>query len=291
MSACTPSEKYQAELAAHVLLYVQRVTDDPATLRTIGVTRELALNLHDLSLRDLMRLGHHTRQTVLDSLCFDHACLQALLDAATRTIQAPCGGWQSISEPHTALVEHLLLMAVRTLDEGGYPRSIGLTIEEIDHLWSLTPAQLRWIASSRAHFVDVHIDPGRLRTLLDQIERSHEEEALQAELLRARAPSALMQSLFGWTTADFAERRRLLRLKWTGRAPAFHNESVAWEAEDLWRKLERARHPLPLSQRYLQVARQLEVGIDSIWQMVSRLPEQASPPIRRRPRASCPAGN
>lgn len=283
MSPRTQREKFQAELAAHVLLYVQRIADDAATLRTIGVPQTLALHLQNLSLRDLMRIGHHTSKIVIASLCIDHDCLQALLEAAiVQAAPAPAQGWQSISEPHTALVEHMLLMAVRALDQS-QPRSIGLTSPEISRLWSLKPAQLRWIAGSRAHFVDVHIDPDRLRALLDQIERSHEEEALQADLLRARAPSALMQSLYGWTTADFAERRRLLGLRWTGRAPAFPSEQLANQAESRWLQLERARHPL--SQRYLQLARELELGIDTIWQMVSRLDTQDSPPIRRRARA------
>lgn len=293
MTPRTQREKFQAELAAHVLLYVQRIADDPATLRTIGVTRELALSLQNLSLRDLMRIGHHTRAIVIASLRIDHDCLQALLESAiTHTAPAPAEGWQSVSEPHTALVEHMLLMCVRSMAEG-QPRSIGLRSQEIATLWSLRPAQLRWIACSRAHFVDVHIDPDRLRALLAQIELSHEEEALQAELLRARAPSALMHHLFGWTTWDFAEQRRLLGLRWTGRAPAFPSEPIALQAESLWRQLERAPHPLSVSQRYLHMARQFDLGIDTIWQMVSRLDAQESPPIRRRPRsrAQCPAGN
>lgn len=283
-----PRERFQTELAAHVLLYIQRLwSEDPASLRAIGVPDAVALWLQDLPMRELLRIGHYGRNTVLAGLRIDHACLKALLDAS----HTPDHGVAE-PQPHTALVEHLLITVTRSLEdalnEPSHAHGIGLTDDEVAALWTLTPVQMRRIATARAHFLDVRYEAAQLLALIRHVEHAQAEEAEQKQLLLHRAPSAVMRHLYGWSNGDFASRRRLLELRSTGRTPGFRTEQLALRAERLWRELERQQPSLSLAQRLLKLSGQLDVGIDTLWQAVGSKPEKRKRSRHANPNAQCP---
>lgn len=168
---------------------------------------------------------------------------------------------------HSELVFHILRYVTETLAEGDIHAvlDLGLRLDQITRLQQITLRDLYHLSRVRTHFLDVAVDPACFDRVLDHIERNQRHDALQDDLIRQRAPLAMMRAFFGMTNAEYATRRRLLGLTGTGigrpHAPSEADEHRIWQA---WQ--EHAR--LPLEQRYLQVGDDTGIPLNTVWALI-----------------------
>ena len=174
---------------------------------------------------------------------------------------------RSTKTPHAELVLHTLLYVSRTL-AGGDVHSVldlGFRPDQVARLRRLTLANLHRLARAPGHFLEVSVDPASLDRLLAHLERAQESDDLQDELIRARAPLAMMHALFQMTAVEFAGRRRLLGMESTGvgrpPGPTADQVTSCWNSWIAHGDLDRAR-------RCLAAARSAELPLSSVWTLV-----------------------
>lgn len=182
---------------------------------------------------------------------------------------------------HAELVFGALRYLTETLAEGDIHAvlDLGLRLDQIARLQQLTLEDLRHLSGVRAHFLTVAVDPVLFDRVLEHMARSKRGEALQNELIRCRAPLAMMRAFFGMTNAEYAARRQLLGLGGTGvgrpAAPTEREERIVWDA---WH----AAAGVPIEERYLRVGRETGVALSTIWGMVRAWEAQELAPAGRR---------
>ncbi len=168
---------------------------------------------------------------------------------------------------HAELVFHTLRYAAETLAEGDIHAvlDLGFRLDQIARLAELTLRDLHYLSQVPTHFMDFAVDPACFDRVLDHLERNKHQAALQDELIRLRAPLAMMRAFFGMTSVEYAARRRLLGLTGTGIgrpcAPSEDDEACVWIA---WQ----ANGHLPAAQRYRQVGQTTGVPLKTVWALV-----------------------
>ena len=142
---------------------------------------------------------------------------------------------------------------------------LGFLIDEIKAIEKLTLKELEHLSRLGAHFLTVKVNHSCFATSLRHVRHEARGERLQDELLRRRAPVAMMQTLFGMTTFQYANRRKLLGLGGIGvgrpSLPSEEENHAVWYA---WH--EHAHLPEPL--RYLEISRKTDVPLNVIWALV-----------------------
>lgn len=181
---------------------------------------------------------------------------------------------------HAELVFHTLRYVTETLAEGDIHSvlDLGFRLDQIARLERLTLRDLYHLSQVRTHFLDIAVDPACIDRVLDHMECSKRGEALQDDLIRLRAPLAMMRAFFGMTNAEYAARRKLLGMAGTGigrpPAPSEDDEQRVWKA---WQA--HAHHLL--EQRYLQVGQATGIPLNTVWALIQSwetaglLPEKA----------------
>jgi len=168
---------------------------------------------------------------------------------------------------HAELVFHTLRYVTETLAEGDIHSvlDLGFRLDQIARLERFTLRDLYHISQVRTHFMDISVDPACFNRVLDHMERNKRHDALQNELIRLRAPLAMMRAFFGMTNAEYAARRKLLGMTGTGigrpPAPSEDDEQRVWKA---WQA--NANHPVEA--RYLHVGQTTGVPLNTVWALI-----------------------
>lgn len=168
---------------------------------------------------------------------------------------------------HTELTFQILRHVVEVLSEGDVRSALllGFRVSQIAQLERLTLRDMHRLSRAPTNFLSITVDPTRFDRLLIHVERSKQREDLQDELIRLRAPAAMMRAYFGMTNADYAARRRLLGLTGTGigrpSLPSNADQERIWKC---WQ--DHAR--LPLEERYLEVGRTTGVPLKDVWGLI-----------------------
>lgn len=168
---------------------------------------------------------------------------------------------------HTELMFHTLRHVTEALAEGEIRSvlALGFRLDQVARLEHYTLRDLRALSQVRAHFLDIAVDSAALDRVLDQLDRSKAYDALQDDLVRLRAPLAMMRALFGMTNAEYGTRRKRVGVSGTGvgrtPVPAEGEEQRIWQA---WRA--NAHHPL--AERYLAVGKSTGIPLKVVWALV-----------------------
>jgi len=168
---------------------------------------------------------------------------------------------------HADLVFNILAYVSETLAEGDIDAALdlGFRVDQVERLQHLTLQDLHHLSTVRGHFMQVAVDPACLDRVLEHLQRNKHSETLQDELIRLRAPVAMMQAFYGMTNAEYAARRKLLGMAGTGvgrpPAPSEEEERQIW---DSWQETK----DLPLTERYLHVGRATGVPLSTVWSLV-----------------------
>jgi hypothetical protein len=159
---------------------------------------------------------------------------------------------------------HILRHSVQILAEDDLNSlfDLGFSIEEIQAIATLTVKELNHLGRLGGRFLEVKVDHQRLTRSLAHVRREAAAEALQDELLRLRAPAAMMRALFGTTSMQYANRRKLLGLSGVGvgrpAVPCEETEQAIWKA---WRQ----QAHLSDGERYRATAKATRLPLSVIW--------------------------
>ena len=159
---------------------------------------------------------------------------------------------------------HILRHSVQILaaDDLNSLFDLGFSIKEIQAIANLTVKELNHLGRLGERFLEVTVDHQRLARSLAHVRREAADEALQDELLRLRAPAAMMRALYGTTSMQYANRRKLLGLSDVGvgrpALPSEEAEQAIWKA---WRQLAN----LSDGERYRATAKATRLPLSVIW--------------------------
>ena len=191
---------------------------------------------------------------------------------------------------HADLSFHVLRYALQRVHDGDLSAALdlGFTIDEIRSMEALTLNDLEHLSRLSAHFLRIQVDHDIYRAMIHRVSEEAESKDTQDALVRAGAPRSLMAEMYGWSSLQYAHRRRLLGVTSTPGRPPQPTES---EETALWRHW-RLHGQAPLAQRYLQAATAAGVTVAAAHSLV-RSWEQAGfnpghPPRLRSLRASGP---
>lgn len=183
--------------------------------------------------------------------------------------------------PGAELSFQILRYGAQKLAEGDFNAllDLGFTLEEIKMIEKLPLKDLNHLSRLGAHFLDVKVNHECFATSLRHVQQEAENEAIQEELIRLRAPGAMMQALFGMTPLQYANRRKLLNLAGAGigrpSEPSEEDQHAVWRA---WH-----RHTgLPEVQRYLETSRTSQVPLNVVWTLVKSWETSAVPKPRTK---------
>ena len=135
---------------------------------------------------------------------------------------------------------------------------IGLDREAALRLRTLTLEDLRWVGSLCGNGLDIRFDGDVLRAVLDRLNSAQRDEALQRVLIRADAPRAMMQSLFGMDAREYTVLRERLAVGSGAGRPADLDEA---SERKLWHALVDRLQSDP--ERPLEPAQFLDVEVET----------------------------
>jgi len=123
---------------------------------------------------------------------------------------------------HADLSFHVLRYALQRVHDGDLSAALdlGFTIDEIRSMEALTLNDLEHLSRLSAHFLRVQVDHDIYRAMIHRVTEEAQSKDTQDALLRAGAPRSLMAEMYGWSSLQYAHRRRLLGITSTpGRPP------------------------------------------------------------------------
>lgn len=128
----------------------------------------------------------------------------------------------------------LVTLVLQEASEGKMQRcqSLGFTSDLILRLQSLPPTTLHKVISSPYLWIKPSVDPRALELVLDKIDRDEELERLINRSIKLGATTPMLNSFFGLSHTEAAERRRALHIPpRTGRLPTLTHEQrrAVWE--------------------------------------------------------------
>jgi hypothetical protein len=159
---------------------------------------------------------------------------------------------------------HILRHSVQILAEDDLKSlfDFGFSTEEIQAIAALTIKELNHLGRLGERFLEVKVDHQRLARSLAHVRREAAADALQNELLLLRAPAAMMRALFGTTSIQYANRRKLLGLSGVGvgrpAVPCEETEQAIWKA---WRQQAHRSE----GERYRATAKETRLPLSVIW--------------------------
>lgn len=97
---------------------------------------------------------------------------------------------------HTELTFQILRHVVEVLSEGDVRSALllGFSVNQIAQLERLTLRDMHRLSRAPTNFLSITVDPTGFDRLLTHVERSKQREDLQDELIRLRAPAAMMRA-------------------------------------------------------------------------------------------------
>ena len=92
----------------------------------------------------------------------------------------------------------------------------GLSVDAIRVIETLTFRELAHLSRLDPRFLGMTLDPKGFLTALQYVRQETDMVIMQDEMLRRRAPFPMMQALFGMTSLQYANRRKLLGIAGVG---------------------------------------------------------------------------
>ena len=166
------------------------------------------------------------------------------------------------------LAYYVMLYAIQALSEGDFAavEDLDFTADEIQQLSQLPVKALKHLSRVSGHFLIVKTDHQCFAKMMDHLSYEIENEALQDELIRHEAPIAMMNSLFGMSSAEYVQRQRLLGIPRSGAGrPAMLEEE---DEIRVWQSWTGTDESSPQPARYLQVAKETELPLRTLWSLI-----------------------
>lgn len=165
------------------------------------------------------------------------------------------------------LAYHVMLYAIQALSEGDIRaiEDLDFTIDEVQQLSQLPVKGLKHLARLSGHFLRVKTDHHCFQKMMSHLNHELAQDALQDELIRHEAPIAMMNTLFGMSTAEYIQRQKLLGIPphGAGRPIVLSDE----DQEAVWHCWQQAEGQTP-SERYLAVARESKHPLRNLWSLI-----------------------
>ena len=178
-------------------------------------------------------------------------------------------GWRgtTMHNHDSQLAYHVMLYAIQALSDGDIRaiEDLDFTIDEVQQLSQLPVKGLKHLARLSGHFLKVKTDHHCFQKMMSHLHHELAQDALQDELIRHEAPIAMMNTLFGMSTAEYIQRQRLLGIPPHGAGrPALlsdEDQAAVWHC---WQAATEAT----LVERYLAVARESKHPLRSLWSLI-----------------------
>lgn len=243
-------------LGVEILKYLQMVARDRRDhvyLESAGfqagdsaILATMAEELMSLTVREVLRIGLSPRLWI-DGIQIDEPRLVDALDQSA--LDQSHQPKRIMPARHAALVLcYINRLAMYNSERTMSYKTFGLGFDACHRLLNASQQQLNVIVNAPC-ILSIRINWNRLEKLLIQVEEQRALESLQDKLLENRAPHDLMKNLYGWSTNDFAERRRRIGLTDTGRPRAIPDEHLQ-PVINCWLSVP----AMPIAKRYLHVS-------------------------------------
>lgn len=167
---------------------------------------------------------------------------------------------------------HTLLYVVRAAANGDIktPLKLGLRESQIHELLTLNSQELHDMATmSKATFLNIHFDPDALDIALQQNSLKSQRREKIGQLLAAGASFPVMSYLYGLTTEDIANYRKIMKLpKNEGRPPMPSDNEQA----RIWAIMK----PVTsfdddgITDLLLQAHRETGIKVSAVWQLLKQ---------------------
>jgi len=178
------------------------------------------------------------------------------------------------------LITAVLIYAIRCLGEADQSalRAMGFGPREIDALQRLNIADLCRVEAICAHCLRVDLNREVFWHMVEHIGQLRASEELQQTLIKADAPQAMMQALFGLGAKEYTRRRRLMTLEPAVGRPAEPDEAkehALWEA---WKARAKGEDvELLTAEDYLALKADTDVELRAIWLLTRRWAQYGNP--------------
>lgn len=194
-------------------------------------------------------------------------------------------GENKVNEVQTHYAQHTLMYLAKLAADHDYEalRRFGLRHSQVEALPTL-PARdfLELARMMRAHMSNITIDSDALEHALDVLCRHRNENETIEAMLSAGARFEMMSELFGLSNAEYASRRKFLKIPESRGRPKTPSEA---EQKAIWRNwltLE-TREP-DETRRFLAVHRITGVPVGTIWRLIRKWKETGlAPALDERP--------
>ncbi|RKR53690.1 uncharacterized protein DUF2857 [Yokenella regensburgei] len=162
----------------------------------------------------------------------------------------------------------LLTQIVMELKSGNIRRceAIGLTLEEIQELNSLTVEDLHYLVNTPVSLLTFHINHTNLITMLAQARREQTRTQRIDRALTLGGSIELMQHFFGLTAAEVSSRRRLVGVvtrQGRSQIPTEEQEVAVWQQ---WKASNVDNmESLDALEAMMLIAEQQDISLTSVW--------------------------
>lgn len=167
---------------------------------------------------------------------------------------------------------HTLLYVVRAAANGDIKTllKLGLRESQIHELLTLNSQELHDMASmSKAHFLNISFDPDALDIALQQnVLKSKRREQI-GQLLAAGASFPVMSYLYGLTTEDIANYRKIMKLAKNEGRPATPSEETQNRIWEIMKPVS-SFDDEGITEALLQAHRETGIKVSAIWQLLKQ---------------------
>lgn len=167
---------------------------------------------------------------------------------------------------------HTLLFVVRAATNGDIktPLKLGLRESQIHELLTLNSQELHDMASmSKANFLNISFDPDALDIALRHNALKSRRREQIGQLLAAGASFPVMSYLYGLTTEDIANYRKIMNLAKNEGRPATPSEDEQARIWEIMKPISSFDDDC-ITELLLQAHRETGIKISAIWQLLKQ---------------------
>lgn len=171
------------------------------------------------------------------------------------------------------LITAVLLYAIRCLAEGDQHalRSMNFGPEETDALRGLCVQDLYRADTMQAHCLEIRLNRQVYWPLIAHLRDSRESETVQQDLIRAGAPSEMMQSLFGMGAREYTRHRRQTVADVALGRPPEPDDVISHKVYHAWSARAEAASARPMAPSdYLAIHEETGASLRAIWTLTER---------------------
>ena len=178
-----------------------------------------------------------------------------------------------------SLVSAVLMYAMRCLTDGDLRSLQHMQIgeKEVEALRELKMRDFSRIEAMKVHCLSISLNRQVFWPMIDLLKRERKNEELLNELIEKNAPFDMLHELYGFSTREYAARRRHLPSNLGQGRPQLPERKVEDELYAAWRKMVDSRDTYDLNAiDYLDLHAQTGVSIRAVWSLVSKWTREES---------------